>query len=130
MTGYFVLRFFHLVSTAVWTGGLIVLAFLVLALRKEGAERPLLQACARQFARVSWTAMAIAVATGLLQVMVMEIPWTYGPLHIKITLVVVAIILAAVHQFTAAKASPAKRGILQGLILLVSLGIFAAATAL
>lgn len=50
-----VVRWVHLVAAAVWLGGLITLAALVVALRREGADRALLQASARMFARVSWT---------------------------------------------------------------------------
>jgi len=96
-------------------------------MREAGCERSVLQAAARQFARVSWVAMAVAVATGLLKVWLLHLPWTYGRLHIKITVVVVAIALALFHQLTARRSSPAVRGAIQGLILLVSLGIFAAA---
>jgi putative copper export protein len=121
------LRFVHLVAAATWLGGLIVLGALVPALRKAGADVELLRAAARRFAVVSWTAMGLAVAAGLLQVVAMHLPWTYGRLHVKITLVVVAIALAGFHQVTAKRASPRSRGIVQGLILLVSLGIFGAA---
>src|SRR5690606_36724152 len=68
MTSLLVLRWVHLLAAATWTGGLIVLAALVVALRRAGAERALLQATARQFGRVSWIAMAVALATGVAQV--------------------------------------------------------------
>ncbi len=124
------IRWLHLVAAATWTGGLIVLGALVVALRRAGAQRPLLQATARQFGRVSWTAMAIAIVTGIGQVHALHMSWAYGRLHIKLTLVAAAIVLAAVHTFTARRSSPASRGIQQLLILVVSLGIFAAAVAL
>jgi putative copper export protein len=123
-------RWLHLVAAATWTGGLIVLGALVVAMRRAGAERSLLQATARQFGRVSWAAMAIAVVTGVAQVHLMRMTWTYGRLHIKLALVAAAIILAAVHTATARRSSPAWRGIQQLLILVVSLAIFAAAVAL
>lgn len=125
-----VVRWFHLLAVATWTGGLIVLAALVVALRRAGAERALLQAAARQFARVSWIAMAVAVVTGLLQVHLLQWPWSHGGLHLKLGLVALAIGLAAWHQRTASRTTPAVRGIVQLLILLVSLAIFGAAVAL
>ena len=67
MVYYLWILWLHLLAAATWTGGLIVLAALVVALRRAGAERPLLQAAARQFSRVSWTAMFVAVLTGLAQ---------------------------------------------------------------
>ena len=114
----------HLVAASVWTGGLIVLAALVVALRKAGASRELLQGAARQFGRVSWTAMAIAVATGVAQVHLKGFSWSAGPIHAKLGAVAVTIGLAAYHQATARRASPAARGIIQLLILVASLVVF------
>jgi uncharacterized membrane protein len=117
----------HLIAVSVWTGGLIVLAALVVALRRAGADIELLRAAARQFGRVSWTAMVVAVATGLAQVHMMGMSWGYGRLHVKLGLVAAVIVVALAHQFTARRSSPAVRGIIQLLILLLSLGIFGVA---
>lgn len=125
-----VVHWLHLLAAATWMGGLIVLAATIVALRKAGADRPMLQAVARQFARVSWTAMGIAVATGLARVPMAGRPWIDGTLHLKMTLVFIAIVLAAVHQFTAKRTTPAQRGMIQGLILLVSLAIYGVAVML
>jgi uncharacterized membrane protein len=130
MTGLLVVRWLHLVAAATWMGGLIVLAALVVALRQAGAERPLLQAAARQFGRVSWTAMAVAVVTGVAQVQQLGWPWSYGRLHTKLGLVVLTVVLAAYHQRTAATSSPAARGVVQLLVLIASLAVFGAAVAL
>ena len=130
MTGLHIIRFFHLIAAAIWLGGLFTLAALVVALRNAGAHRGLLQAAARMFGKLSWTAMGVAVVTGVLQVMWMNLPWSYGPLHVKMGVVLLAIIIAAVHQFTAKRTGPAVGGVIQLLIMLVSLGIFAAAVAL
>lgn len=124
------IRVIHLLAAAVWTGGMLTLAALVVALRRAGADREHLQAAARMFARVSWTAMAIAIGTGIAQVVLMRLPWTYGRLHVKIGLVALAVIVAGVHQLTAKRTSPATRGAIQGVLMLVSVGIFAAAVAL
>ena len=127
------IRYLHLLAAAVWTGGLLVLAFTVMALRKAGAERPHLQAAARMFSRLSWTAMTVSITTGIVQLL------RFGPgatdprtdlgqaILIKLVLVGTAVALALGHQMTAATASARTRGIFQGLILVVSLGIFAAA---
>ncbi len=126
-------RYLHLLAAAVWTGGLLVLAFTVTALRKAGADRPQLQAAARMFSRLSWTAMTVSIATGIVQLL------RFGPgatdprtglgqaVLIKLLLVGTAAALALGHQLTAATTSARTRGVFQGLILLVSLGIFAAA---
>lgn len=125
-----ILRFVHLVAAATWTGGLITLAALVFALRKAGAPREFLQVAARQFGRVSWLAMAVAVSTGVAQVVAMRLPWSYGRLHIKIGLVALAIAVAGVHQLTAKRTPPAVRGIMELAMLVLGLAIFAAAVAL
>ncbi len=125
-----VLRWTHLLAAAVWTGGLLTLGALVPALRRAGASRPMLQAAARQFGRVSWTAMAVALGTGVAQVELMGLPWSWGRLHMKLGMVGLTVVLAGIHQATARRSSPAQRGAVQGLILLASLGVFAAAVAL
>ncbi len=127
MTTLSYIRWVHLLAAAVWTGGLVTMAVLVSALRSAGADRTLLQAAARRFGHLTWTAMAIAVTTGLAQVVNLRMPWMWGPLHLKLGLVGVVILLAAVHQWTARTATPASRGVIQGLILLVSMGIYGAA---
>ena len=125
-----VLRFIHLIAAAVWVGGLLTLGALVPIVRRNGGSTDLLRAMARQFGRVSWTAMALSVITGVWQVQRLGIDWGDSTLSVKLGLVVVVIGLAAVHQFTARRTSPALRGAIQGVILLLSLGIVAAAVAL
>jgi len=117
----------HLVAVATWTGGLITLAALVVALRKAGAPRETLRAAARQFGRLSWVAMAIAVGTGIAQVELKSMSWSYGRLHMKLGLVALVIVVTLIHQATARRSPPAVRGLLELTILLLSLGIFAAA---
>lgn len=124
------LRVIHLLAAAVWTGGMITLAVLVVALRKAGASRESLRVAARAFAKLSWTAAAIAVLTGLLQVWLRGIPWGYAPLQWKLTIVSIAVALSAFHHVTARRATPAARGIVQLLILVASIAIYAAAAQL
>jgi uncharacterized membrane protein len=121
------LKWIHLIAAAVWTGGLITLAFLVLALRRAGAERSQIQASARTFGRLSWAALAIAVGTGVWQMEVSGYP--YSVVTLKLSLVVIAAVLALVHQLTSRSISPALRGIGQAVILVVSILIFGAAVA-
>jgi hypothetical protein len=125
MTG--IVRFAHLLGAMVWVGGLITLGALIPALRRAGADRPMLQAVARQFARISWAAFAIAVLTGgwamIDYLEAPALPWKLG-------FVALAGGLALWHQLGARNQSARTRGILQGMILLASLGIVAAAVAL
>lgn len=120
-------RWLHLVAAATWLGGMIVLAALVAAFRRHGVERPVLQLAARRFGYVSWAAMVIAVATGLAQVHLVHLPWSYGPLRAKVGIVAVTILVALVHTRTAAHLKPAARGAMEATLLLLSLVIFLAA---
>ena len=111
----------HLVAAAVWLGGLITLGAVVVTLRKEGVDRSVLQAVARQFGRLSWTALAVAVLSGGW----MAIDYLDAPLFpVKVGAVAVTAGLAAWHQFAARNQTPRMRGILQALILLSSLVVF------
>jgi len=130
MTADEVLLWIHIVAASVWVGGLITLGALVTALRRAGAERPLLQVMARRFGVVSWVAMAVAVATGVWQVSRLNIPWSDDRLELKVGLVVLAAGLALLHQLTAKRTSPAVRGIIQAVILAVSIAIVGAAVRL
>jgi putative copper export protein len=128
-------RWLHLLAATVWVGGLITLGALVPAARRAGADRTMLQAMARQFGRVSWTAMVLAIVTGVVELLDIDLSGginsDYGrTLFVKLLLVGIAIALALGHQLTARTTSPAVRGIIQALILLTSLGILAAAVAL
>jgi putative copper export protein len=123
-----VVKTLHLLAAATWTGGLIVLGFLVAAIRKATDDREVLRAAARRFGVVSWTAMVVALATGIRLFMIWEAD--ASTFSLKWTLIAVVIIVALVHQFTAKRTSAAVRGVLQLVILLVSVGIFAAAVAL
>jgi putative copper export protein len=130
MTADEVLLWIHIVAASVWVGGLITLGALVTALRRGGAGRPLLQAMARRFGVVSWTAMAVAVATGIWQVGRLNIPWSDNGLELKVGLVALAGGFALLHQLTAKRTSPAVRGSLQAVILVVSIAIVGAAVRL
>ena len=128
MTTFEIVKWIHLLAAAVWTGGLIVLGFLVMAIRQATDDRSILQATARRFGVVSWSAMGVAVASGLWLYLDWGLPWSN--FAVKGTLVALAIGMALVHQITAKRTGPAVRGLLQLAILVVSIGIFGAAIAL
>ena len=130
-----VIRWFHLLAAGVWVGGLITLGALVAAGRRAGADWSVLQAMARQFGRLSWVAMGFAVVTGVMQLSRLDFSLRddtgYATtLMIKLALVGTAAGLALFHQLMAKTSTPAKRGLIQGLILLFSLGILSAAVSL
>jgi putative copper export protein len=130
---YDAVRLLHLLAAAVWTGGLVVLGGAVMALRRSGAERSHLQAVARAYSVVAWSAMGLAVVTGIWQLLrigaAASNPATdFGQaLLVKLLAVGTAAALTLWHQMTAGDMSPRARGIIQALILVVSVGIFAAA---
>ena len=123
-----IVKSIHLVSAAVWTGGLLVLAFSVIAIRKTTDDAEVLRSVARMFAKVSWVAMGVAVVSGV---------WLYSfwnlqasDLSVKWALVGLSIALALGHQVTARRTHPAIRGIMQLAIIVLALGIFVAAVQL
>jgi len=128
VTTFELVKWIHLIAAAVWTGGLLVLAVLVTAIRKVTDDREVLRASARAFGVVSWTAMGVAIIAGTWMYTEWGLPWS--DFAIKGTLIATAIVLTFVHQITARRTSAALRGIIQLAIILVSIGIFGAAVAL
>ena len=125
------IRWIHLLAAAIWIGGMITVAALVPALRGARATSDQIRAAARRFGVVAWSAIGASVATGIIQLIRLDVP-TRGntALAIKLLLVGVAVAVAWVHQIVARTASPALRGALEGSLLLLALGILAAAVAL
>jgi len=117
----------HLLSATVWVGGLIVLGGLVPAVRKATDDRSVIRAMANRFGVMSWTALGLLVLTGTL--MVFDRAWT-GTLIAKIGLVILSALLAAWHTVAAKGQSPAVRGAIQGVIVILALVIVWLAIAL
>lgn len=126
-----VVRWFHLLAAAVWIGGTITVAAVVPALRKAGATTDQVRSAARRFGIVAWAALATSVTTGIIQLARRHIPVAGNTrLVVKLTLVGAAVVVAYIHQITAARSRPAVRGALEGLTLLLGLAILAAAVML
>jgi putative copper export protein len=119
--------YLHVLGAAVWVGGLIVLAATVSAVREVSDDRTVLSAIARRFAVVSWTAMGLLVITGLIQAS--RYGWT-GPLLVKVSLVLASMILTIWHTVSAHSQSPATRGMIQALIMILALVILGIAVSL
>jgi uncharacterized membrane protein len=128
MTEFELFKWVHLLAAATWTGGLIVLAFVVASARKAGAGVEILRAVARRFGVVSWTAMAVAVLAGLRLYTLVGLPWS--DFALKGTLIALSIGISLFHHFTARRTSPALRGLQQAVILVLAVGIFGAAVSL
>lgn len=125
-----ILKWVHLLGAAVWLGGLVTVGALVPALRTAGMTRDQLRVMARRFGRVSWVSLVVIVATGVAQVEELDVAWSDGTLSLKLSLVAAVVVLALLHQATARRTTAAVRGIIQGLILGVSIAVFAVAVTL
>jgi putative copper export protein len=107
--------FLHVLSAAVWAGGQITLAALVPVLRSRGADVP--RAAARRFNVVAWPAFAVLVGTGIWNVAAQSKvtdPWV-TTLYVKIAVVLVSGIAAALHARSRSPAGLAVFGALAGL---------------
>ncbi len=122
------LLFIHLVGAAVWLGGMVTVGALVPAMRKAGAERAQIQAVARQFGRVSWVALGPTVGVGIIALIINpDLVSALPGFELKMGLVAAAAGLALWHQLAAGDQSPARRGMTQAAILVVTLGVYAVA---
>lgn len=125
------IRWFHLLAAAVWIGGMITVAAIVMVLRKAGTERSTIQAAARRFGQVTWIAMSVSAVTGVWQLQRLDITVRGNTtLMLKLLLVGTSVGLAFFHQEVARDVSPAARGVMEGSLLLLGLAILATAVAL
>ena len=103
--------FVHVVAAAVWVGGQIVLVGLVPQLRRSYPE--VTRVVAAAYGRVAWPALAIAIATGIWNVVeVNPTGWAAYQitLAVKILLVTASGIAAGVHQAGRSKVALAVGG--------------------
>lgn len=110
--------FLHVTAATIWVGGQFALAGIVPALRKAAPEatKPVAQA----FARLAWPAFAVLVATGMWNVMAIDITDTSSAYQatvlLHIALAAGAGVFVAVHQFGASIAAKAIGGSLGALL--------------
>ena len=105
--------FLHVLAASVWVGGQIVLVGVVPSLRASYPDATRL--VAKAYGRVAWPAFAIAVVTGIWNMLEVEADgWTAYQitLGVKILLVTVSGIAAAVHQVGRSKVALAVGGAL------------------
>jgi len=125
------IRWLHVLAAAVWVGGMITVAALVPVLRKAGVERAVIQAAARRFGAAAWTALTVSAVTGVIQLSRLGVEVRGNTvLMTKLALVGLSVGLTFVHQEIARDVSPALRGIMEGMLLLLGLGILYAAVSL
>lgn len=114
--------FLHVLAATVWVGGQLTLAALVPALRRLGAEIP--RAAARSFNRVAWPAFAVLIATGVWNVTAewAKVSGSYETtLVVKLVVVAVSGVAAALHARARSKAGLAVFGALTGVSALAAL---------
>ena len=121
--------FLHILAATVWVGGQITLAALVPVLRRLGAEIP--RAAARRFNQVAWPAFGVLVLTGMWNVAAVrsKVSGSYETtLIVKIAVVAVSGVTAALHARARSPAGLAVFGALTGISALaaVFLGVLLA----
>lgn len=92
----------HLLAVIVWLGGQIMMLGLLPVLRSVGGDVP--KRAAAAFGRIAWPAFALAVATGIWNILAVDLgDVTTGynmAFGIKMLLVVTTGLAAALHQST------------------------------
>jgi putative copper export protein len=109
--------FLHVVAATVWVGGQFTLAGLVPTVRTLGDDAP--RAVARRFNRIAWPAFAVLVLTGLWNLTEVDVgdrSTEYQvTLFVKLVVVAVSGVSAAVHIRATSKVGLAVGGALSGL---------------
>lgn len=114
--------FLHVLSATVWVGGQLTLAFLVPVLRRLGAEVP--RAAARRFNQAAWPAFGVLIATGIWNVAAVrsQVHGSYqATLIVKLVVVAISGVTAALHVRARSSAKLAVFGTLTGLSALAAL---------
>jgi putative copper export protein len=114
--------FLHVLAAAVWVGGQITLAGLVPVLRRLGADIP--RAAARRFNVIAWPAFGVLVITGIWNIAAVhsQIKGSYETtLVVKLIVVVISGVTAALHARARSTAGLAVFGALTALSALAAL---------
>lgn len=116
--------FMHVLAATVWVGGQLTLAAVVPGLRRFGAEVP--RAAARRFNLVAWIAFAVLVLTGVWNIFAVQSQINHDPgyrltLVVKLAVVAVSGVAAALHARARSPAGLAGFGALTGLSALAAL---------
>jgi putative copper export protein len=114
--------FLHVLAATVWVGGQITLAALVPVLRRLGAEIP--RAAARRFNQVAWPVFGVLVVTGIWNIAAVrsKVTGSYETtLIVKLIVVVISGVTAALHARARSPAGLAVFGALTGISALAAL---------
>ena len=116
--------FLHVLAATIWVGGQLTLAALVPVLRRFGADA--LGAAARRFNQVAWSAFGVLVVTGIWNTVAVRSQISHNAsyratLIVKLAVVVVSGVAAALHVRSRTARSRAIFGALTGLSALAAL---------
>jgi putative copper export protein len=115
--------FLHVLAATVWVGGQLTLAGLVPGARAIDPRLP--ASLARRFARLSWPAFAVLVATGIWNVVAVhassQSPAWRVTLWVKLSVVALSGLSAWLHGRSHSRAALAVWGALSGLSALLAL---------
>ncbi|GIU84023.1 MAG: hypothetical protein KatS3mg008_0798 [Acidimicrobiales bacterium] len=104
--------FLHVLAASVWVGGQLTVAGLLPVLRRLGADAP--RQVARRFGVIAWSAFVVLVATGIWNLLEVDLsdtsPAYHATLGLKIGLVALSGVGAAVHSLGKSKAALALGG--------------------
>ena len=103
MTVALVVRFLHVTAAITWIGGMLFIALVLVPVTRGvddvALRRRLVQASGRRFRVVGWIALGVLVATGLVNLALRPELLGLPRFWVKASLVVVALVLSAVHDF-------------------------------
>jgi putative copper export protein len=109
--------FLHVLAATVWVGGQVTLAGLVPVVRKLGPEAT--RAVARQFDRIAWPAFAVLVATGIWNLLAVDIVDTSTEYQVTVGVKLALVALtgggAAAHRAATSKPVLAAGGAAAGI---------------
>lgn len=116
--------FLHVLAATIWVGGQLVLAALVPALRRFGAEVP--RAAAGRFNQVAWAAFTVLIVTGVWNIIAVRGDISGDPgyrttLIVKLTVVAISGLTAALHARSRSTTGLAVFGALTGISALAAL---------
>jgi uncharacterized membrane protein len=96
-------RFLHVVSAITWVGGMLFIALVLVptarGLGDATARTRLIRASGQRFRTVAWTALAVLVLTGVLNLWLQPVLLDSPRFHGKLGLVGLALLLSALHDF-------------------------------
>jgi putative copper export protein len=110
--------FLHVLAATIWVGGQLVLAALVPVLRRFGSDA--LSAAARRFNQVAWAAFGVLIVTGIWNIAAVSSQVSHSAsyrttLIVKLAVVAVSGVAAALHIRSRTAAGRAILGALTGL---------------